>query len=475
MSPFSTEPAGRTRTQMPCPVALADQCQPLVLQKMRYKCQLSPQFQGKDTQSIAGSASTASTCAQQDSTISLKEWPTEELKTHDESGMADVGTDTVSVAQQPTRQMSASDTVSSHLPEAPSVDAQDRKQQVGLSGDSDASVDAVDHTLSSYTAGPTDKILLSAATVSSEDQILLGPAALCEGDHVPVQQTTTSPELSMLDQPLTADTKWDSSGKREKVLPAELVTLYAMETEENQQANISDLLGTPAPSSSRYSQQTLANMQAEDPDLQELHVFVKQGHLPQDEIRARKMVLQQSLFTVVDDVLYFVDPKRNNRKRAVVPKSLQRRLLEETHCGPYGAHFSGQRMFNVLVSSWWWGHMFSDATKFAKASPECAVMTGVGRRIKPPLHPIPVQRPFQILGIDIMDLPLTERGNRHVVVVQDLFTKWPFVFPVPDQRATRIARLLAEEVIPWFGVPEALLSDRGANLLSHLVLDLCKI
>ena len=70
---------------------------------------------GKDTQSIAtivGSASTASTCAQQDGTISLKEWPTEELKTHDESGMADVGTDTISVAEQPTHQMSASETVS---------------------------------------------------------------------------------------------------------------------------------------------------------------------------------------------------------------------------------------------------------------------------------------------------------------------------------------------------------------------------
>ena len=94
-------------------------------------------------------------------------------------------------------------------------------------------------------------------------------------------------------------------------------------------------------------------MQAEDPDLQELRAFVKQGHLPQDEIRARKMVLQQSLFTEVDDVLHFVDPKQNNRKQAVVPMSLQRRLLEETHCGPYAAHFSGQRMFNVLVTSWW--------------------------------------------------------------------------------------------------------------------------
>ena len=60
-----------------------------------------------------------------------------------------------------------------------------------------------------------------------------------------------------------------------------------------------------------------------------------------------------------------------------------------------------------------------------------------------------------------MDLPITENGNKHVIVVQDLFTKWPFVFAVPDQKAPRITRIVAEQVVPLFGVPEALLSDRG--------------
>ena len=73
-----------------------------------------------------------------------------------------------------------------------------------------------------------------------------------------------------------------------------------------------------------------------------------------------------------------------------------------------------------------------------------------------------------------MDLPKTERGNQRVVF-QDFLTKSPMVFPVPDQKAVQIARLLADEVIPNIGVPEALLSDRGMNLLSHLMLDLCKL
>ena len=73
-----------------------------------------------------------------------------------------------------------------------------------------------------------------------------------------------------------------------------------------------------------------------------------------------------------------------------------------------------------------------------------------------------------------MDLPVTELGNRHVVVFQDFLTKWPMVFPVPDQKAVRLVKLLTEEVIPLFGVLEALLSNRGTNLMSHLMLDICK-
>ena len=56
-----------------------------------------------------------------------------------------------------------------------------------------------------------------------------------------------------------------------------------------------------------------------------------------------------------------------------------------------------------------------------------------------------------------------------------MLTKWPMVFPVPDQKTERLARLLCEEVVPMFGVPEALLSDCGANLLSHLMQDVCSI
>lgn len=55
--------------------------------------------------------------------------------------------------------------------------------------------------------------------------------------------------------------------------------------------------------------------------------------------------------------------------------------------------------------------------------PECAIVSGGGRRNRPPLHPIPVQNPFQIIGVDVMELPKTDKGNRYVLVFQDFFVE----------------------------------------------------
>ena len=150
-------------------------------------------------------------------------------------------------------------------------------------------------------------------------------------------------------------------------------------------------------------------------------------------------------------------------------------MLREAHGGMHSGHFSSHKLYNSLLRQWWWRGMYTDVLGFFKRCPDCAVVTGGGQQHRPALQPIPVDRPFQKVGVDIMDLPQTERGNKHVVVFQDMLTKWPMVFSVPDQKTERLVRLLCEEVVPMFGVPEALLSDRGTNLLSHLMQDVCSI
>lgn len=215
--------------------------------------------------------------------------------------------------------------------------------------------------------------------------------------------------------------------------------------------------------------------QRKDPDLREIIVFLQKEKLPDDEKRARKIALQAPLFTIEDQTLFYIDPKQKHQRRVVVPNHLQEQILKENHSSGMGGHFSGQRTYGALVRRWWWDGMHADALQFARNCPECAIVSGGAKPTRPPLHPIPVQRPFQIVGVDVMDLPKTTDGNRHVIVFQDYLTKWPLVYPIPDQKSLRIVKLLVEEVIPFFGVPEALLSDRGTNLLSNLMKDICNL
>ena len=80
------------------------------------------------------------------------------------------------------------------------------------------------------------------------------------------------------------------------------------------------------------------------------------------------------------------------------------------------------------------------------------------------------------MSIDFLtDLPLTERGNKHILVCCDHFTRWVEVFPLPDMSAVTVARTLADQVFSRFGCPERLHSDCAANFKSQVISELCRI
>ena len=74
-----------------------------------------------------------------------------------------------------------------------------------------------------------------------------------------------------------------------------------------------------------------------------------------------------------------------------------------------------------------------------------------------------------MVGVDVLQLPMSMNGNHYAVVFMDHFAKWSEVFTVPDQTTETIVRLLVEHIISHHGVPDQLLSDRGKNFLSSLV------
>ena len=68
-----------------------------------------------------------------------------------------------------------------------------------------------------------------------------------------------------------------------------------------------------------------------------------------------------------------------------------------------------------------------------------------------------------MVGVNVLQLPMSMDENQYAVVFMDNFTKWPEVFAVPDQTAETIARLLVEHVISNHGVSEQHLYGQGKN------------
>ena len=92
-----------------------------------------------------------------------------------------------------------------------------------------------------------------------------------------------------------------------------------------------------------------------------------------------------------------------------------------------------------------------------------------GRAVHAPLTPIPVNGPFDRIGVDVIQFPRSHLGNQYAVVFVDYLTKWPEVYPTPDQSAATIANLPVREIVARHGVPSELLSDRGQAFLSGLL------
>ena len=91
-----------------------------------------------------------------------------------------------------------------------------------------------------------------------------------------------------------------------------------------------------------------------------------------------------------------------------------------------------------------------------------------------PLQPVIASRPWELVAVDVLKVPMPIQGNEYILVAQDYFTKWPFAVPKPDQRAERIVRILKDQVFTIVGPPEKLHSDQGQNFESLIQSELCK-
>eukprot|EP00731_Ephydatia_muelleri_P025315 Em0017g398a len=73
--------------------------------------------------------------------------------------------------------------------------------------------------------------------------------------------------------------------------------------------------------------------------------------------------------------------------------------------------------------------------------------------------------PWQMVAVDILEVPVSPNNNRYLLVIQDYFTKWAEARPLPDQTSAQITHELME-VFANYGFSDIVHSDQGRNFES---------
>ncbi|GFY15557.1 retrovirus-related Pol polyprotein from transposon 412 [Trichonephila clavipes] len=131
------------------------------------------------------------------------------------------------------------------------------------------------------------------------------------------------------------------------------------------------------------------------------------------------------------------------------------RIIKEDHnikcwgCGRTGhSNWISFWCYEDLTKSYerfYWNNARSDVEKCCRTCDPCAALKGHRKLSRGRLQLYNVGAPFERIAFDILGpLPRSLDANNNILVVMDYFTKWPEVYPIPDQDASTVADVLVQ-------------------------------
>jgi hypothetical protein len=169
--------------------------------------------------------------------------------------------------------------------------------------------------------------------------------------------------------------------------------------------------------------------------------------------------------------------KTEKASRLCVPKSLVHLVLHYCHDDCFAGHLGYHKTLQLCSSKYWWRNLRKDVADYCRTCSACQqfkVAPFQGKELLP--LPIP-DGPFQSVSMDfITHLPETPRGFDSILTIVDRFSKFVVLTPCKEKiSAEQVARLLAEKLIPHYGVPMDFVSDRDPKFTSAFFVEWCKV
>lgn len=153
--------------------------------------------------------------------------------------------------------------------------------------------------------------------------------------------------------------------------------------------------------------------------------------------------------------------------REVLPKSLALRIMQRIH---EKTHWGTQALVDQFTNKYMCIGVYNIAKQIIKDCITCQKVNKQQLREKPQGGRELAHRPFGRIQIDFTELPKVGR-YKYLLVIVDHLTHFVEAFPTARATAQMVVKVLLEEIIPRYGIIEAIDSDRGPHFTSKIAKD----
>lgn len=165
---------------------------------------------------------------------------------------------------------------------------------------------------------------------------------------------------------------------------------------------------------------------------------------------------------------------KNTEWLETLPKEQRKEVIVKNHDPPTCGHLGISKTVARITEKYYWPKLKVDVAKYIN---NCAVCLRTKPEQKKPsglmLSQTPtVSRPWQLVSADIVGpLPRSTSGNSYIFSVSDCFSKYVLLFPLRTATATKIVKILEDQIILVYGAPNKIITDNGAQFRSNLFRD----
>ena len=128
--------------------------------------------------------------------------------------------------------------------------------------------------------------------------------------------------------------------------------------------------------------------------------------------------------------------------QGIIPLSHRRIVLKYSHDIKASGHLGIKKILSKIRQSYCWPGLQNDVKAYVGGCDICVRRKEPLKAKRTPMEIVRSGFPMERIAVDILgELPITERGNRYILVIGDYFTKWTECHAMPNMEASTVASI----------------------------------